>query len=175
MIKTIFTFAVLFICAFLFNPVPAGAESIGGISLGDNISKVQTSLGKPSEKQDIGKNQVKYIWEKGDNILKVVALNNLVEYVQASAGISSKGETKTFATKKGIYPGSLGKAIEKLYGKARADYVYPSEDCFVFNYKTGKNEQLIFRIYGFADRGAVVIDVILCRPGYSKDKIWKEN
>ncbi|MCE1248681.1 MAG: hypothetical protein LWY06_18735 [Firmicutes bacterium] len=173
--KRLFSFTN-FMLAMMVFACSAGsyAESIGGISLNSGIKAIKAKYGKPAEVKNLDKNRTAYLWEIKDNSLKIIVDINKIVLIQASADITSKGKTKTFSTLKGVYPGASGKSIEKLYGKGRDDYAYQSEDCFVVNYKINDREQLIFRIYGFSDRGAIVIDTILCKPGYPKDKIWKE-
>ena len=167
--KIVIVLSVLFVLLVNY----AFAETISGFSLGDNIDVAIKKLGKPVEKKVISKTKTSYLWGKPGYDIRMLTWDNKIFFIKFNTNNISinKGLNGT-ATSKGVRLGDSGGEITKNYGDGSHDYQYESEDCGVVNFKTGKKEHLVFRVYQGGDVGRI-IDIILCRPGFSKDAMWE--
>ncbi len=162
----------LILLALTISSTAAFAESISGISLGDDFSVATSKLGKPTSVMQITKEKADYLWEKENYRVRILTWNNKIFFIRFFCDIGVKKGIVPVSTKKGVHLGDSGSAVLKNYGDGKYDYQYPSEDCGVVNYDTAKNEVAVFRVYQGGDTG-VLIDIVLCRPGFPKDKMWE--
>lgn len=162
----------LLLCLLTLLPRSASAESISGISLGDDFSVATSKLGKPTSVMQITREKADYLWEKENYRVRILTWNNKIFFIRFFCDIGIKKGIEAVSTKKGVHLGDGGSAVLKNYGDGKYDYQYPSEDCGVVNYNTGKKETAVFRVYQGGDTG-VIIDIVLCQPNFPKDKIWE--
>lgn len=162
----------LLLLSIMISPISAFAESIAGISLGDDFSVATSKLGKPTSVMQITKTKADYLWEKKNYRVRILTWNSKIFFIRFGCDIGIKKGIEGVSTQKGVRLGDGGSAVLKNYGDGKYDYQYPSEDCGVVNYRTGKKEIAVFRVYQGGDTG-VLIDIVICRPGFPKDKMWE--
>lgn len=167
--------AALITCLLFFLAFQcASAESLGTVTLGSSIDRAVKKWGKPSSTKTLRGGKKKYSWNAGKARITATTANGSIVFLRASADIGVSSENRSLGTAKGVFLGGKDERIVPKYGKGRDDYAYPSEDCYVLNYKTAPKEMLVFRIYGFNKRGAVIIDIVLCRPEYAGKDMFVE-
>lgn|GEM_PF-2248546 len=161
---------------FFLMPLSAHAESIKGVKLGDSIKAAISAFGRPAMEKSLKNGEKKYLWGRKHDLMVIVhSRADVITYLHCNTSIRCTAENPAYRTEKGVAIGAPVESVTKKYGKGRNDYAYPSEDCFVENYKISPKEMLIFRSYGFNPRGAVIIDIVLCDPSFPAAEIWKET
>ena len=163
---------LLILLSLILSSTAVFAESIAGISLGDSIGIATAKLGKPASVKQVTKAKADYLWEKENYRVRILTWNGKIFFIKFSCDIGINKGIEAVSTQKGVHLGDSGSAVLKNYGDGKYDYQYPSEDCGVVNYDTAKNEVAVFRVYQGGDTG-VLIDIVLCRPGFPKDKMWE--
>jgi len=160
----------------LLASIPALAESIKGVKLGDPVKTAIAAFGKPASEKSIPGGGKKYVWgRKNDTIVVAHSKADVITYLHCNTSIRCTAENKAYCTEKGVGIGAHVSTVVKKYGRGAMDYAYPSEDCSVQNFKISPKEMLIIRSYGFNPRGGIVIDIVLCDPSFPSADIWKET
>ncbi len=161
---------------FFLASISAHAESIKGVKLGDSIKKAISAFGQPVKEKSLENGEKKYTWGRKNDLMVVAhSKAEMITYLHCTVSLRCNAENSAYGTEKGVGIGAPVESVIKKYGKGKQDYAYPSEDCFVQNYKISSKEMLIFRSYAFNPRGAIIIDIVLCDPSFPAAQIWKET
>lgn len=142
-------------------------ESLCGLKLGSSIENAITVLGEFTDEQNIENSITRYVWSSDERKIYIRVKNEKIISIHVVGDIGGEKSLKDCGTSKGIYLGDIGeKKTIKYYGKpGKVEYSGETGDCFIFTYNISSTEKLLFRWYGFNQRGAIIIDIALFRPG----------